>query len=139
MLIGEFNHTIDVKGRLNFPSKLRDDLGDSFIMTRGLDRCLNVYSLEEWKDLESSIKTLPRSKRRNLERFFFAGACEAIPDKQGRIVVPQTLREYASLEKEVVITGSSDHAEIWNKELWTKEFEEMSPESVAQLMDELDF
>lgn len=139
MLIGEYNHSIDIKGRLNFPAKLREDLGDRFIITRGLDNCINVYSIEEWKTLEENIQTLPRSKRRNLERFFFAGAVEVIPDKQGRIVIPNTLRTYANLEKNVTITGVSDHVEIWDQTAWENSFNTLSPELIAQTMDELGF
>lgn len=139
MLIGEYNHSIDIKGRLNFPAKLREDLGDRFIITRGLDNCINVYSIAEWKTLEENIQTLPRSKRRNLERFFFAGAVEVIPDKQGRIVIPNTLRTYAHLEKNVTVTGVSDHVEIWDQTAWENSFNTLSPESIAQTMDELGF
>ena len=139
MLIGEYSHTIDIKGRLNFPVKLRESLGESFIITRGFDHCLNVYSLTEWNCLEQSIKNLPRNKRRDIERFFFSGAFEAVPDKQGRVVITENLREYAMLDKNVVITGASDHVEIWDEALWNKEFKNLSPESIAQVMDELDF
>lgn len=139
MLIGEYAHTIDQKGRIHFPARLRDDLGESFVVTRGLDNCLNVYSLEEWKGLEESIRTLPRSKRRDLERFFFAGAVEAQADKQGRIVIPNTLREYAHLEKNVIIVGVSDHAEIWNQTSWEEAFSGLSSHSIADVMDELGF
>lgn len=139
MLIGEYSHTIDAKGRINFPAKLREDLGPSFVLTRGLDRCLNVYSMEEWSNLEQSIKELPRSKRRNLERFFFAGAVEVQPDKQGRIVVTQNLREYAALEKTVVVVGVSDHVEIWDQASWEEAFAELSPDSISATMDELGF
>lgn len=139
MLIGEYNHTIDAKGRLNFPAKMREVLGESFIVTRGLDHCLNVYSLEEWSKLEQSIGELPRNKRRDIERFFFSGAVEVIPDRQGRIVISANLREYAKLDKNIVVVGASDHAEIWDENIWKQEFDKLSPESVAKIMDELDF
>ncbi len=139
MLIGEYNHTIDAKGRLNFPAKMREVLGESFIVTRGLDHCLNVYSLSEWSKLEQSIGELPRNKRRDIERFFFSGAVEVVPDRQGRIVISANLREYARFDKNIVVVGASDHAEIWDEFIWKKEFEKLSPESVAKIMDELDF
>ena len=139
MLIGEYNHTIDAKGRLNFPAKMREVLGESFIVTRGLDHCLNVYSLEEWSKLEQSIGELPRNKRRDIERFYFSGAVEVIPDRQGRIVISANLREYAKLDKNIVVVGASDHAEIWDEVIWKQEFDKLSPESVAKIMDELDF
>ena len=139
MLIGEHSHLIDAKGRLNFPSKMREVFGDRFIVTRGFDRCLNVYSLQEWFRLESSIKDLPRNKRRDIERFFFSGAIEVFPDKQGRIVISPTLREYAQLERNIVVVGASDHAEIWDEAAWKKEFDKLSPESITKIMDDLDF
>lgn len=139
MLIGEYNHTIDAKGRLNFPAKMREVLGESFVVTRGLDHCLNVYSLMEWTKLEQSIGELPRNKRRDIERFFFSGAVEVVPDRQGRIVISANLREYAKLDKNIVVVGASDHAEIWDEAVWKQEFDKLSPESVARIMDELDF
>ncbi len=139
VLIGEYSHTVDAKGRLNFPAKLREELGDRFIITRGLDHCLNVYSLSEWQELEAGMKTLPRSKRRSLERFFFAGAAEVVSDKQGRIVIPPALRQYATLDKNVVVVGAGAHAEIWDETLWRKEFSELSSESISEMMEELGF
>lgn len=139
MLIGEYNHALDAKGRVNFPARLREDLGVRFIVTKGLDNCLYVYSVEEWENLEQNIKSLPRSKRRNLERFFFAGAIEAQPDKQGRIIVPQNLREYASLEKDVVMVGASDRVEIWDKQAWEQSLSECSPDLIEETMEELGF
>jgi len=106
MLIGEYSYSVDVKGRLSFPVKLREDLGNNFIITKGLgDNCLFVYSMEEWQNVEQKIKGLPLSKARSLQRFFFASALEVEPDKQGRIVLPSNLREYAQLEKEVMVIG----------------------------------
>lgn len=139
MLIGEYYHTIDAKGRINFPAKLRESLGLRFIITRGMDNCLCVYPMEEWTQLKESIIKQPRSKRRNLERFFFSGAVEANPDKQGRISVPPNLREFASLEKDVVVAGASDRVEIWDKQAWEKTLEKCSPELIEEIMEELDF
>lgn len=139
MLIGEYSHTVDTKGRINFPSKLRDDLGDSFIVTRGLDNCLYVYSMEEWFELEKSIKQLPRAKRRDLEHFFFAGASEVQPDKQGRIGIVPKLREYAGIDKNVVVVGASDHVEIWDSAAWESVSSSISAEAIADTMDELGF
>lgn len=139
MLIGEYNHTVDAKGRINFPSKLREDLGDSFIVTRGLDNCLYVYSLEEWSELKTSIKQLPRAKRRDLEHFFFAGASEVQPDKQGRIGLVPNLRKFAGIDKNVVVVGVSDHVEIWDQAAWEELSAGLSAESIAETMDELGF
>ena len=139
MLIGEYRPSIDVKGRLHFPAKLREALGEPFLLSRGLDRCLSAYSLSEWKLLEDSMKTLPRSKRRSLERFFFSGAAEVVPDKQGRIVIPPSLREYAGIADNVVVTGVSDHVEIWDQAAWEEEVSSLSADTIADMMDELGF
>lgn len=140
MLIGEYSYSIDVKGRLNFPAKLREDLGDRFIIAKGLgDNCLFVYSLEKWQSVETKINDLPFSKARNLQRFFFASACEVEPDKQGRIVIPANLREYGALEKDVVIIGASTHCEIWSKENWDFTCSEQDSNTISIAMDELGF
>ncbi|MEG1972627.1 MAG: division/cell wall cluster transcriptional repressor MraZ [Oscillospiraceae bacterium] len=139
MLIGEYFPSIDAKGRVNFPSRLREDLGESFIITKGLDNCLFVYCLSDWRELAEKTKALPTSKARNIQRFFFAGAFEAIPDKQGRVSIPQNLREYAGLTSDIVIVGVSARAEIWDLERWNKSNAELTSESIAETMDELGF
>jgi MraZ protein len=139
MLIGEYQHNIDPKGRLFMPVRLREELGERFIATKGLDNCLFVYSPEEWHRLEEKIRALPLSKSRNLQRFFFAGAAELEADKQGRVLIPQNLREYASLSKDAIITGGADHVEIWDKQRWNEICGSITPQSVAEAMDELDF
>ncbi len=139
MLLGEYQHSLDAKGRVNFPARLREDLGERFIVTKGLDGCLFVYSYEEWKALENKIRALPLSKSRGLQRFFFAGAVELEPDKQGRILIPANLREYAGIEKDVMIIGASTRAEIWDLASWNASCEELTSDSVAQAMDELGF
>ena len=139
MLIGEFSPSIDAKGRLHFPAKLREDLGERFIVTKGLDGCLFVYSYEEWKALENKIRALPLSKSRMLKRFFYAGAVEVEGDKQGRVIIPQNLREYAGLSKDVTVVGASTRAEIWDSARWASYCEDITPEMVAEAMDELGF
>ena len=139
MLIGEYQHTLDPKGRVNFPARLRESLGSTFIITKGLDNCLYVYSMEEWKVLEDKIRALPMSKSRNLQRFFFAGAAEAEPDKQGRVLIPAHLREYAGLTKDVTVIGASVWAEIWDSERYQSSCEELTSDSIAESMDELGF
>ncbi len=139
MLIGEYAHNVDVKGRVNFPARLREDLGLRFVITKGLDNCLFVYSLEEWANLEQKIKALPMSKSRNLQRFLFAGACEVEPDKQGRVLIPANLREYAGLTKDVMVIGASNRAEIWDRDRWSQECSQLDSQSVADAMDELGF
>ncbi len=118
--MGEFHHNIDPKGRLIIPAKFREELGERFIVTRGLDRCLFVYPAAEWSALEAKIKTLPMTKSdvRAFVRTLFSGATECEVDKQGRINLPNNLIEYARIEKDVVVIGVSTRAEIWSKAEW---------------------
>ena len=120
MLLGEYNHNLDVKGRVSVPAKFREDLGESFIVTKGLDNCLFAYSKEEWQTFETKLKTLPmtNTNARNFIRFFFAGATECEIDKQGRVNIPQILRDYAGLSKDVSIIGVSTRVEIWDRQKW---------------------
>ena len=120
MLMGEFHHNIDEKGRIIIPSKLRDELGDKIIVTRGLDNCLFLYSEEQWKVIVSKLQTLPFTKKdaRNFNRFFLSGATAVELDKQGRAGISQTLTNYAALDKECVVIGVGDRLEIWAKENW---------------------
>lgn len=131
--------SIDAKGRVNFPAKLREELGERFIITRGLDNCLFVYSVDEWDQLAAKLHELPISKSAPLNRFFFAGAAEAEPDKQGRVLLPAHLREYAGLDRDVTIAGVSNRAEIWDSERWEKQNEQLTAQSIATAMDELGF
>ena len=139
MLTGQYTHSIDAKGRVNFPAKLREELGERFMITRGLDNCLLVYSVDEWDQLAAKLHELPISKSAPLNRFFFAGAAEAEPDKQGRVLLPAHLREYAGLDRDVTIAGVSNRAEIWDSERWEKQNEQLTAQSIATAMDELGF
>ena len=136
---GEFQHNIDAKGRLFIPAKFREELGKMFIITKGLDGCLFVYSASAWEVLEDNINQLPLSKSRNLQRFFFSSAADCVPDAQGRVLIPQNLREYAALQKEVTIIGVSGRVEIWNTARWKAINEELTPESIAEAREELGF
>lgn len=120
MLMGEFKHNIDGKGRLIMPAKLRDDLGKNFVITCGLDGCIFGYPLENWELLQGKLKQLPMAKKdaRAFTRFFYSAAAEVEIDKQGRINIPQTLIEYAGIEKECRVIGVSDRIEIWNEANW---------------------
>ena len=122
MLLGEYRHNVDIKGRVSIPSKFREDLGQSFVVTKGLDNCLFLYSKSEWETFENKLKELPltNSDARTFMRFFFAGATEVELDKQGRINIPQVLRDYANIKKDVVILGISTRAEIWNAKSWNE-------------------
>ena len=118
MLMGQYEHSIDPKNRINFPAKFREQLGENFILTVGLDECIAVYSAEEWDKLEQKINQLPMSRGRSVKRYFFSNAVTVEPDKQGRILLPAELRSYAGLEKDVTIIGNRNHAEIWATEVW---------------------
>ncbi|HZK25290.1 MAG TPA: division/cell wall cluster transcriptional repressor MraZ [Oscillospiraceae bacterium] len=140
MFMGEYQHTVDGKGRLIMPAKFREELGDSFVLTRGLDNCLFVYPLQEWTALEQKLKNLPftRSDARAFTRFFFSGAAECELDKQGRVLIPTNLRNHAKLQKDVVVIGVSSRVEIWSQEVWQRYSEEtdLSFESIAEkIMD----
>ncbi|MDF2800119.1 MAG: MraZ protein [Anaerocolumna sp.] len=119
MFMGEYNHTIDNKGRIILPSKFRETLGDDFVVTQGLDGCLFVYPNDEWLNFVAQLKNLPGSKdARQLQRYFMAGAASCEVDKQGRFLIPSKLREQAALEKEIVFVGVLSKIEIWCKERW---------------------
>ena len=139
MLIGTYQHNVDAKGRVFLPVKLRGDLGERFIVSKGLDGCLFLYSLEEWARLEQEIRTLPVSQSRQIQRFLFAGATDVEVDSQGRICVPQILREYAGLGKEATIIGASSRAEIWDRARWEGECTQITPESIVEIMEKLNF
>ncbi|MCR4610796.1 MAG: division/cell wall cluster transcriptional repressor MraZ [Lachnospiraceae bacterium] len=141
MFIGEFEHNIDDKGRLIMPAKFREELGKEFVVTKGLDGCLFVYSLEEWSSIENTIHSKPMTSvsSRKFMRFFFAGAANCEVDKQGRILLPSNLREYAQLKKEVILAGVSSRIEIWSKDRWndSNEFSADEMDSIAEDMAEL--
>lgn len=136
-ITGTYEHNIDAKGRLFVPAKLREDLGSICYLTMGIDHCLAIYPLESWNVFTEKFADLPMSKSKNL-RPLFANAVKCEPDSQGRVVIPQVLRSYAGLSKEVVIIGVHNRAEIWDAEKWRMTQEEMTPEAMAQLMDELE-
>lgn len=141
MFIGEYNHTLDNKGRITIPSKFREGLGDEFVITKGLDNCLFVYPKDEWKIFEDKLKTLPLTSKdaRAFVRFFFAGASECNLDKQNRVLLPKNLRIHSELQKDAIIIGVSTRIEIWSKEKWNEytEDETLSYENIAENMAEL--
>ncbi|HJJ05690.1 MAG TPA: division/cell wall cluster transcriptional repressor MraZ [Clostridiaceae bacterium] len=138
MLIGEYEHSLDAKGRLIMPSKLREDIGEKFIITKGLDGCLFGFSKQEWTNFEEKLKTLPLTNKnaRDFVRFFLSGATECEIDKQGRFLIVANLRQYASMEKEVVIIGVGTRIEIWNKQKWDSynSEENISADEIAENM-----
>ncbi len=139
MFIGEYEHSVDAKGRLIMPAKLREDIGEKFVVTKGLDGCLFAYSQNEWLNFEEKLKTLPLTNKnaRDFVRFFLAGATECEIDKQGRFLISGNLRNYANLEKEVVIVGVLNRIEIWNKEKWSNVDENISADEIAENMESL--
>ena len=139
-MYGEYEHTVDAKGRMNFPAKLREFYGDHFYISKTIgEYCLTVYNEESWGALKEKLKGKPTKIVDKIERFVFAGACTAEPDKQGRIALPQSLRSYARIETEVVVIGLDDHAEIWDKASWAEYNLANSPDDIAELAEEIDF
>ncbi|MCM3689978.1 division/cell wall cluster transcriptional repressor MraZ [Neobacillus niacini] len=138
MFMGEYHHSIDIKGRMIVPSKFREELGEMFIITRGLDQCLFGYPLSEWALIEEKLKGLPLTKKdaRAFTRFFFSGATESELDKQGRINIPAPLLQYAKLEKECVVLGVSNRIEIWSKQIWEDYFSQ-SEDSFAEIAENM--
>lgn len=139
MFIGEYEHSVDAKGRVIMPAKLRDDIGEKFILTKGLDGCLFAYSQTEWTNFEEKLKTLPLTNKnaRDFVRFFLSGAIECEIDKQGRFLIPSNLRNYSKLDKDIVILGVGTRIEIWNKDTWNKSAEDISADEIAENMDKL--
>ncbi len=138
MLLGEYEHSIDTKGRIAMPAKLREGLDGKFIITKGLDGCLFVYAMDEWQRVEQKLASLPMSRKtaRDFTRFLFGGACEGECDKQGRVLLPASLRRYAGLEREAVIVGVGSRAEIWDAAKW-QQYNEESAEDVNELAEQL--
>ena len=138
MLIGQYEHSLDAKGRLIMPAKLREDMGEKFIITKGLDGCLFGFSQNEWENFETKLKTLPLTNKnaRDFVRFFLSGAMECEIDKQGRFLISSNLRNVATLEKEVVIIGVGTRIEIWNKDKWEEynSEENISADDIAENM-----
>lgn len=142
MFMGEFNHSLDAKGRTFVPAKMRDELGESFVVTQGLDKCLTGYTISEWKKVEEKLSHLDSSKKnvRMFIRFMTAKATVCDVDKQGRILIPANLREYAGLEKEIVFIGATNKIEIWDKSKWDENCEEYdNMEELVESMEGFDF
>lgn len=142
MFYGEFGHTLDRKGRLIIPSKFREALKEAYAeklyITRGLDKCLFLFTEEEWKVYESKFRAMSftKTEHRKFKRLYFSGAQEIIPDKQGRILFPGYLKEYAGIKKDVVLIGVSDRIEIWSKDIW-QEYYNSSKDSFEQIAENL--
>lgn len=138
-LMGTYHHNIDAKGRMSFPTKLRDFLGGEFYVTKSINqKCLTIYSKSEWEKLANKIAELPDSMGGlDIKRWLFSGAGELVPDKQGRVLIPSDLREFAGLKKDVVVIGLDDKAEIWDKELWDAQQSNMDMSAMLAAMQQL--
>ncbi len=137
MFMGEYDHTIDVKGRVIIPSKFREDLSGEFVITAGLDGCLFVYPMLEWERFIDELKRLPGSKEvRQLQRYFMAGAAACDMDKQGRVLIPNKLREHGEIEKDVVLVGVINKIEIWSQERWNSNNNYEDVDQIAEKMAE---
>ena len=139
MFMSEYNHTIDTKGRLIVPSKFRDQLGDEFVVTKGMDGCLFVYANEDWNAFEQKLTSLPliNKEARKFARFFLAGAAQVEVDKQGRILLPSKLRDFAGLEKDGVLVGVGSRIEIWSRENWENMDADSNMDDIAATMESL--
>ena len=145
MFYGEYNHTIDRKGRLIIPSKLREVCKEytieRFFLTRGLDKCIFMFAEDEWRNQEQKFKNLSFTKQesRSFNRMFFAGAVDAVPDRQGRFIIPQYLKDYANIKRDTIIIGVSNRIEIWDRNTWQQLYENSSKsfEQVAENMVQL--
>ena len=139
MFMGEYNHTLDTKGRLIIPSKFRETLGEKFVVTKGLDGCLFVYANDGWNAFEQKLTSLPliNKEARQFARFFLAGAATVEVDKQGRILLPAHLREFAGLEKDVVLVGVGSRVEIWSKDKWENMNSDTDMDEITSAMEGL--
>lgn len=138
-MTGEYQHSLDAKGRLFIPAKLREDLGEVFYVTISMERCLCAYSAESWQVFSDKVNAMPFVKQRKMRPLFaYATKCE--PDNQGRVLLPQNLRDFAGLTKNVTVVGSNNHAEFWDSDLWQPvRLEEITPENIMSVMEELEF
>lgn len=139
MLFGEYNQNMDAKGRIIVPSKLRDGLGEKFYITKGLGGCLWAFSSKEWEEIEQKVRALPLAEGRNITRFLFSGAMEAIPDSQGRVLLPTNLRTHAKLTREVTFLGANTRMEIWDTAAWNEACESFDEAQLEAQMEKLGF
>ncbi|MEE0858455.1 MAG: division/cell wall cluster transcriptional repressor MraZ [Acutalibacteraceae bacterium] len=135
MFIGTYQHNIDAKGRVIIPAKFREELGDSFYVTMGINNCLFVLSKEKWEVFLKKLEEQPMAKAIDIGRFFCAGATEAVPNAQGRVLIPDTLRKYAKLDKDVTVIGAGSRVEIWNTEKWNEYIESQTQQRIKDAME----
>lgn len=137
MLVGQYNHTLDSKNRMFIPAKYREILGDKFMIAKNIDDCLSIYSMEEWANYTARINDLPKIQAREIRRFVFSGAAAVEPDSQGRVQIPEVLKKFAGIEKNVVILGCGEYAEIWSEEARLEEETEEATERIRDMMLEV--
>ncbi len=138
-MTGEYQHNLDSKGRLFIPAKLREELGNVFYVTLSMDKCLSAYSADSWRDFSDKVNAMPYVKQRKMRPLFaYAAKCEL--DTQGRILIPQNLRDFAGLTKNVTVVGCNNHAELWDAAAWNEiNLIETTPENISAVMEELEF
>lgn len=134
MLSGEYNHTIDPKSRLFIPAKLRDILGNEIVIAKNVDRCISVYPRSSWECFEEKLAQLPEIQSRDIKRFLYSSANDVQPDSQGRILLPQKLRDYAGIDKNVTIIGAGDHVEIWDDNAWNEKINGSDNDKIVETM-----
>lgn len=139
MFMSQYNHTIDTKGRLIIPSKFREILGEEFVVTQGMDGCLFVYANDDWHAFEQKLTSLPviNKQARQFARFFLSGAAQVEVDKQGRILLPANLRQFAGLDKDVVLVGVGSRIEIWSKDKWEEVNSDVDMDDISASMESL--
>ena len=139
MLMGKFTHNLDAKNRLFIPSKHRDQLGESFVITRNIDKCLSVFSMDEWEKYTDKLEQLPSTQAREIARFIYSNAADVQPDSQGRVLIPAELLAYAGISKSAVVVGCGRRAEIWAEEIWNERNSCEKTDSLTDMMIELGF
>ncbi len=139
MFLGEYKHTLDAKGRLFIPTKLREGLGEEFVISKGFDNCIFVFPTAEWERFTEKLEQLPIASHRHIRRAFYAGANECTLDAQGRIVINQSYREFAGIEKDVVIVGNRSRLEIWSQAAWDAEQSNIDMADVTKELTGLGF
>ena len=137
MLTGKYNHSLDAKNRIIIPPKLKEQLGDTITILRGSDKCLTMYSAEEWENYARKISEMPKTKVRELTRYLYSNSLEVQPDSQGRVMLPPEMLNYAGITKNVITVGCGKYAEIWSEEVWNEQHLDEEPENFTEMLLEL--
>lgn len=137
MLTGKYNHSLDAKNRIIIPSKLKEQLGEKITILRSSDRCLTLYSAEEWLQYAQKISEMPKTKVRDLTRYIYSNSAEVTPDSQGRVMIPQDMLNFAGITKNVVTVGCGKYAEVWSEEVWNEDNIDKEPENFTEMLIEL--